>query len=267
MKNKLTIVGPEPEKQTGRREKYSLNIEALLLMAKYNNIFRNHLLNDRKKAIENCGITFSENEKILLTGVSAKQLSHLIKTFRVPGITKRSLPTWKKAAAILLLLSSTNFIGVDSTNSAQAARPIIKTEYRSGIPVSATLLQEKRTVEGRVTEEYSEEPLPGVNVLIKGTTTGTVTDIDGKFSIDVSTPDDILVFTYVGYISQEFPVENMTDIDIVLVQDLADLEEIQVISYGITPGRRVLNKITFRSARYKWKSNREVRKQERKQED
>lgn len=75
-------------------------------------------------------------------------------------------------------------------------------------------------------------PLPGVNVVIKGTTTGTVTDLDGKYSLEV--PEDAtLVFTFVGFESQEIPIGGRSTIDVTLGEDLSDLDEFVVVGYGI----------------------------------
>lgn len=76
------------------------------------------------------------------------------------------------------------------------------------------------------------QPLPGVNVVIKGTTNGTVTDLDGKYALQV--PEDaVLVFTFVGFTAQEIPINGRSTIDISLEEDLGDLDEFVVVGYGI----------------------------------
>jgi TonB-dependent starch-binding outer membrane protein SusC len=75
------------------------------------------------------------------------------------------------------------------------------------------------------------DPLPGVSILIEGTSTGTVTDIDGNFSLEV--PDGgVLVFSFIGFERQRVVVENQTNIDIVLKEDSKSLQEVVVIGYG-----------------------------------
>jgi len=86
-------------------------------------------------------------------------------------------------------------------------------------------------VAGKVTES-SGESLPGVNIVEKGTTRGTVTDEDGNYTLTISGPDAILVFSYVGYLTKEIVAGGQTTIDMVLEQDIASLEEIVVIGYG-----------------------------------
>src|SRR5690606_38558105 len=84
------------------------------------------------------------------------------------------------------------------------------------------------TVRGTVTEGETGEPLPGVNVLVKGTGTGTVTDINGVYSIDVANDDDILVFSFIGYKAEEVVVGSRTTIDVQLSPDLQAMQEVVV---------------------------------------
>lgn len=86
-------------------------------------------------------------------------------------------------------------------------------------------------ITGKVTSETGET-LPGVTVLVKGTTTGTATDPDGNYSITVPDPNGTLVFSYIGYVTQEVPMNGRTNIDIALVPDVQSLEEVVVIGYG-----------------------------------
>ena len=71
-------------------------------------------------------------------------------------------------------------------------------------------------VSGTVTSAEDDEPLIGVSVLVKGTTSGTITDLDGRFELDAS-PEDVLVFSYTGYQRQEITVGTQTIIEIELV--------------------------------------------------
>ena len=86
-------------------------------------------------------------------------------------------------------------------------------------------------VAGRVTEE-SGQPLPGVNVLIKGTTIGTTTDADGEYALQVPDENSVLVFSFIGYVTQEVPVGTQTRLNITLSADMQALEEVVVVGYG-----------------------------------
>ncbi len=91
---------------------------------------------------------------------------------------------------------------------------------------------QSRQVSGVVISGEDELPLPGVSVLIKGTTKGTVTDIDGRFTIDVGAGDQILVFSFIGFASQEMPLTNQNTYNVRLEQDLQSLGEVIVVGYG-----------------------------------
>lgn len=94
----------------------------------------------------------------------------------------------------------------------------------------------QRTVSGRVTDE-SGEGLPGVNVVIKGTTTGVTTDLDGNYQISVPDDNAILVFSSVGMATQEIAVGTRTTLDVGLQIDAQELSEIVVTGYGVQQKR------------------------------
>lgn len=91
----------------------------------------------------------------------------------------------------------------------------------------------QNVVKGTVTEQSTSIPLPGVNVIIKGTTTGTTTDFDGNYQITANN-GDIIVFSYVGYATQEIAYSGQSTLNVQLAEDAAQLEEVVVIGYGTT---------------------------------
>ena len=86
-------------------------------------------------------------------------------------------------------------------------------------------------VSGKVTSGADGTELPGVSILVVGTTTGTVTDADGNYKITVPSSEATLRFSYIGYVNQEIVVGNQTVIDITLAEDATQLEEVVVIKY------------------------------------
>lgn len=88
------------------------------------------------------------------------------------------------------------------------------------------------TVTGRVVASDTEEPLPGVNVVIKGTTTGAVTNLDGMYTITVPDGDAVLTYSFVGYATQEITVGEQTTINVTLEEDVMALDEVVFIGYG-----------------------------------
>ena len=89
------------------------------------------------------------------------------------------------------------------------------------------------SIKGTVTEQATSIPLPGVNVVVKGTTNGTATDFDGNFAIEVN-EGDILVFSYVGYQQIEITYSGQSPLNVQLTEDAAQLDEIVIIGYGTT---------------------------------
>jgi len=98
------------------------------------------------------------------------------------------------------------------------------------------------TVKGKVNDE-SGGGLPGVSVLVKGTTTGTVTDLDGAYSVDAPA-SGTLIFSFIGYISQEVPISGRTNIDINLLSDIKALSEVVVVGYGTAKKATLTGSVT-----------------------
>lgn len=104
---------------------------------------------------------------------------------------------------------------------------------------SATVnAQGNLTVKGKVTDETGQA-LPGVNILAKGTTNGTVTDVDGNYTITLSEGNSTLVFSFIGYAQQEISVDSKSSIDVELKADITSLSEVVVVGYGTQSKRNV----------------------------
>ena len=93
-------------------------------------------------------------------------------------------------------------------------------------------VQQQNTITGTVTD-IDGEPLPGVSVLIKGTTQGTATDANGAYSLPVHDENATLVFSFIGFVTQELPTGNRRMINVTLVDNTHQLEEVVVIGFGI----------------------------------
>ncbi len=96
---------------------------------------------------------------------------------------------------------------------------------------STSVFAQRVTITGTVSDEKGA-PLPGSTVQLKGTTTGSLTDLDGKFSIEVPGPNSTLVFSFVGYVQKEIQVLNQTVINVNLREDVQGLEEVVVVGYS-----------------------------------
>ena len=106
----------------------------------------------------------------------------------------------------------------------------IKSLLFSIILLPALVLAQSIT-SGTVSEQQSGLPLPGVNVLIKGTSTGTTTDFDGNYQISVQ-DGDIVVFSYVGFTTQEITYKGQSQLNIIMTEDASALDEVVLIGYG-----------------------------------
>jgi TonB-linked SusC/RagA family outer membrane protein len=106
------------------------------------------------------------------------------------------------------------------------------------------LKTQQQRITGTVIDATTNEPLPGVNIVIEGTNTGVVTDINGKYSITVPDQNSVLLFSYVGYVTERVSVEGKVVIDISMVVDIQNLEEVVVVGYGVMRKRDVLGAIS-----------------------
>lgn len=124
---------------------------------------------------------------------------------------------------IILMVAVLSVFGADNLSGAVS------------ITSDSPLLSEDDTQQNQVTGTITDEqgnPLPGVTVLIKGTTFGTLTDNTGKYILTDVTPKSVLVFSFVGSATQEIPVNNRNIIDVIMKEETIGLEEVVVIGYG-----------------------------------
>ncbi len=106
-----------------------------------------------------------------------------------------------------------------------------------------------RTITGRVTGADDGAPLPQVTVLLKGTTIGAPTDADGKYSITVPDKGGVLVFRYLGYVTQEIAIGKQKVINVKLQPDSVDLGEMVVVGYGTQEKKAITGSVTMMNSR------------------
>ena len=124
------------------------------------------------------------------------------------------LKYWPGSRYLLMRLSFAALFAVCILHSAQAAE-----------------LTQAKSVSGMVSDEGGT-PIPGVNILVKGTRAGTVTDADGKYTLTLPDASSMLVFSYIGYVTREIIIGNQTVIDVVLMEDMQRIDEVIVVGYG-----------------------------------
>ncbi len=184
---------------------------------------------------------------------------HLVSGYRVPAGTvvlnsnvEQSLGNVLKPLGLKFKKTTTGGYVISKKKEAvkEEKKPIIREESRllrhearlieiqtfngaaKSLRMSGKMRLMERVVSGRITESDKGEGLPGVNVLIKGSTSGAVSDVNGNYKITMPEGSSSLVFSYVGYISQEIRVVSQSVLDVVLAADVKALEELVVVGYG-----------------------------------
>ncbi|MCD8193034.1 MAG: carboxypeptidase-like regulatory domain-containing protein, partial [Tannerellaceae bacterium] len=114
------------------------------------------------------------------------------------------------------------------------------------VPEYATLVAQQAnvTIRGSVLDGKTKEPLIGVNVFEKGTTNGTITDLDGNYSLQVSGENAIIVFSCLGYVPRELTPGKATSLDVALQEDAKVLNEVVVVSYGTQKKRALTGSVS-----------------------
>ena len=130
-----------------------------------------------------------------------------------------AIPKIAKASALCLLFSAFSVNAVTATT--------VTTKSVDEIQA----VQQGKRVTGVVLDNAGI-PIIGANIIVKGTTNGTVTDFDGNYTLEEVPADAVLVISYIGYLSQEIPVGNQTNIKVTLVEDTQALDEVVVVGYG-----------------------------------
>lgn len=118
-----------------------------------------------------------------------------------------------------LLVSAGNGSPIPTDNTTKASNAMVEQ-------------QNTHTVSG-IVKDNKGEPLPGVTVLVKGTTNGNITDYDGKFKLDVQGENQVLVFSFVGMKTQEIPITGKTTFSVIMEDETIGLEEVVAVGYGV----------------------------------
>lgn len=112
----------------------------------------------------------------------------------------------------------------------------------------AAIQQQQQTISGVVMDQKLNEPIIGANVVVKGTTNGTITDIDGKFTLSVSSPNDIILISYIGYMPLEIAASQVKGTKIFLKEDSKTLDEVVVVGYGVQKKANVTGSVATLNA-------------------
>ena len=141
--------------------------------------------------------------------------------------------SYKQVDNNVLIMTKNNVLIMPNNTPVQSTGKTVKTTHSiAAIPIK-----------GQVTGTKGEA-LPGVSVKIKGTAIVAITNLEGRYTIDVPDNNNILVFTYIGYITQEVVVNGRAVVDVVLAADVQSLEEVVVVGYGTQSKRLISGSIT-----------------------
>ncbi len=209
------------------------------------------------------GISFFYNDKLLELDkkVSAFYLEQPVE-FVIDNILSQAGLTYKEirddffvilpddidtyAPAKNLHLSSNN-----SNNGSKGSMNLValsNSSVTSIVPIkilgSEKHIQQDFTVTGTVTSSEDGEPIPGVSVTVRGTTLGTVTDIDGEYSIEVPSEESVLRFSFIGMINRDIIVGQQRNINVELDPDVVGLDEIVVTGYGVQRRRDLTGSVS-----------------------
>lgn len=187
--------------------------------------------------------TYSQNTKISLNLTnteigevfnqieSVSEFRFLFESNKIALKNKVSLHANKKNISYILELLFKGTPVVYNTNDRQI---ILTINDSKNIEFDKTEINESTQtiqIEGNVTDN-NNVPLPGVSILVKGTSNGVQTDFDGNYSIKVEDANAVLIFSYIGFLTQEISIDNRISIDVSLEEDVAKLDEVVVIGYG-----------------------------------
>ncbi|REE83324.1 iron complex outermembrane receptor protein [Lutibacter oceani] len=158
-----------------------------------------------------------------------------MKKIMTNGVLRRPA-NWSLKMRIFAMLIAISFFEVHASTYSFNTETVLETKDDAIKPV-------QQSISGSVTDSNGA-PLPGVNILVQGTNKGTQTDFDGNFSIDNVASDAILTFSYVGFATQNVPVNGQSTINVVLAEDAAQLDEVVVVGYGSTTKKEITSSVT-----------------------
>jgi len=166
---------------------------------------------------------------------SSKFEGKLLSLLKPHGLTYRKIG---KKAFVIITAQEKEALKSDNTSVLTGETDLNFMKLPEIVAIPSVSLPDK-TISGRVTEEKGDG-LPGVSIIVKGTTLGTTTQIDGTYRINVPDGNPVLIFSFVGYVTQEIMVGNQSVIDLQLQTDTKALDEVVVTSFGIEREKKAL---------------------------
>jgi TonB-linked SusC/RagA family outer membrane protein len=196
--------------------------------------------------------TYSQNTKLSVTleNASVKELFSIIKeqskftfVYNVDDIEKLDRISLNVYESTVEEILDRCFEGSGMTYTVRdKVIIIVPKEEEESIPEKPVVISQERIITGKVMDDNGD-PLPGVSIQAKGTGKGTITDAEGKFTIEIGDEVRTLTFSFVGMKSEEVFIGDQTRIDVVLFEDLIGIEEVVAVGYGVQNRRDVTTSI------------------------
>lgn len=148
------------------------------------------------------------------------------------GCTPECLEKMMKCSVLLSLCLTPNVVKADAFSSAHDMVPQTKPSTDLSVADVYSVTQQSHLLKG-VVKDAKGEPIIGANVVVKGSTNGVVTDLDGKYELRNVPSNAVVQISYIGYLTQEFKVGELSTLDVKLLEDTQKLDEVVVVGYGV----------------------------------
>lgn len=199
----------------------------------------------QQKELREIEVSVSPGEKALLDFLKElEQKSDFTFAYTAKELKKKSVILRKGNWRIDKLLEDISFQASVSFKRVNETITVRQINLKKSLPVVIDRVYQSFTVTGKVVSLESPEGLPGVNVRIKDTNLGTVTEVNGAYSIEVPSEEAILLFSSVGFVTEEIVVGSQSVIDVILIPDVTALAEIVVIGYGTVEKKDLTTAVT-----------------------
>lgn len=169
--------------------------------------------------------------------------SVLIKTLSINKTELQKFVRILKLTCLFLMLMMINLFGLNIHSVSENSNTISDDLFfTNGIEMSA--VQQQMNISGSVSDSKTGESLPGVNIVLEGTTIGTITDAFGKYTLSIPQSNGSLVFSFIGYLSQTIRTGRQPVIDVKLVQDVKYIEDVVVVGYGTAKKKDITGSVS-----------------------
>jgi len=206
-----------------------LKISILIILVSLGNIFASNTYSQTAKVTLN-----AENKTLEQVMDEIEQQSEFYFIFNQTQIDFEKVLTVKADNTSIDEILTNLFSGTNIHYAILDRKILLLTEplKKNLLTTALDYKQQQVTVSGTITDARTGEGMPGVNIQVKGTTIGTTSNVDGKYLLNVPDKDATLIFSFIGYITQEIPLNGRNTIEVTLASSVTGLEEVVVVGFG-----------------------------------